>query len=57
MNHDLEVAEKNFSQFASKNTALDIKEQGKAMVEGAAMLPRADDRCGVSASRPQANLF
>jgi capsule polysaccharide export protein KpsE/RkpR len=38
VNHDLEVAEKNFSQFASKNTALDIKEQGKAMVEGAAML-------------------
>ena len=32
------MAEKNFSQFASKNTALDIKEQGKAMVEGAAML-------------------
>jgi capsule polysaccharide export protein KpsE/RkpR len=38
VNHDLEIAEKNFSQFASKNTALDIKEQGKAMVEGAAML-------------------
>jgi uncharacterized protein involved in exopolysaccharide biosynthesis len=35
---DLETAERNFSQFASKNTALDIKEQGKAMVEGAAML-------------------
>jgi capsule polysaccharide export protein KpsE/RkpR len=38
VNRDLEAAEKNFSQFASKNTALDIKEQGKAMVEGAAML-------------------
>jgi capsule polysaccharide export protein KpsE/RkpR len=35
---DLEIAEKNFSQFSSKNTALDIKEQGKAMVEGAALL-------------------
>lgn len=35
---DLEAAEKEFSQFASKNVAIDIKEQGKAMVEGAAML-------------------
>lgn len=35
---DLEAAEQDFSQFASKNTAIDIKEQGKAMVEGAAML-------------------
>jgi len=35
---DLETAEKEFSQFASKNTAIDIKEQGKAMVEAAATL-------------------
>jgi len=35
---DLEAAEKEFSQFASKNTAIDIKEQGKAMVEAAATL-------------------
>jgi capsule polysaccharide export protein KpsE/RkpR len=35
---DLELAEKDFSQFASKNTAIDIKEQGKAMVEAAATL-------------------
>jgi uncharacterized protein involved in exopolysaccharide biosynthesis len=35
---DLEEAEKQFSQFASKNTAIDIKEQGKAMVEAAAEL-------------------
>jgi len=35
---DLEVAEKQFSQFASKNSALDIKEQGKAMMEAAAVL-------------------
>jgi uncharacterized protein involved in exopolysaccharide biosynthesis len=35
---DLEVAEKEFSQFASKNTALDVKEQGKAMISAAAML-------------------
>jgi capsule polysaccharide export protein KpsE/RkpR len=35
---DLEDAEKQFSAFASKNTALDIKEQTKAMVESAAML-------------------
>jgi uncharacterized protein involved in exopolysaccharide biosynthesis len=38
VNQDLETAEKNFSQFASKNTAIDIKEQGKAMVEAAATL-------------------
>src|SRR6201988_171598 len=36
--HDLEESEKDFSQFASRNTAIDIKEQGKAMVEAAAML-------------------
>ena len=35
---DLETAEKEFSQFASKNTAIDIKEQGKAMVDAAAAL-------------------
>jgi len=35
---DLEDAEKQFSAFASKNTALDIKEQTKAMVESAATL-------------------
>ena len=35
---ELESAEKDFSQFASKNAAIDIKEQGKAMVEAAAML-------------------
>jgi capsule polysaccharide export protein KpsE/RkpR len=35
---DLENAEKDFSQFASKNSTIDIKEQGKAMVEAAATL-------------------
>lgn len=35
---DLESAEKEFSQFSSKNTAVDIKEQGKTMVEAAATL-------------------
>jgi len=35
---DLEDAEKEFSAFASKNSALDIKEQTKAMVESAALL-------------------
>jgi capsule polysaccharide export protein KpsE/RkpR len=35
---DLESAEKEFSQFSSKNSAIDIKEQGKAMVEAAATL-------------------
>ncbi len=38
VNLDLEAAEKDFSQFASKNTAIDIKEQGKAMVDAAAIL-------------------
>jgi uncharacterized protein involved in exopolysaccharide biosynthesis len=35
---DLENAEKDFSQFASKNSAIDIKEQGRAMVDAAATL-------------------
>src|SRR5690242_8438729 len=35
---DLESAEREFSQFSSKNSAIDIKEQGKAMVEAAATL-------------------
>jgi uncharacterized protein involved in exopolysaccharide biosynthesis len=35
---DLESAEKDFSRFSSKNGAIDIKEQGKAMVEAAAIL-------------------
>jgi len=34
----LEAAEKDFSAFASKNTALDIKEQGRAMIGAAADL-------------------
>jgi capsule polysaccharide export protein KpsE/RkpR len=34
----LEQAEKDFSQFASKNTALDVKEQGRAMIGAAAEL-------------------
>jgi capsule polysaccharide export protein KpsE/RkpR len=38
VSRDLEAAEKEFSQFSSKNTAIDIKEQGKAMVEAAATL-------------------
>jgi uncharacterized protein involved in exopolysaccharide biosynthesis len=35
---DLDISAKEFSQFASRNTAIDIKEQGKAMVEAAAIL-------------------
>lgn len=35
---DLDTAAKNFSEFASKNTAIDIPAQGKAMVEAAAAL-------------------
>lgn len=35
---DLEAAEKDFSVFASKNTTIDIKEQGKAMIDAAAQL-------------------
>lgn len=35
---DLDIAAKQFSEFASKNTAIDIKEQGRAMVEAAARL-------------------
>lgn len=35
---ELDKAAQTFSQFASKNTAIDIQEQGKAMVESAARL-------------------
>ncbi|MGB2677799.1 MAG: GNVR domain-containing protein [Candidatus Acidiferrum sp.] len=35
---DLDEASRDFGQFASKNTAIDIKEQGRAMVEAAALL-------------------
>jgi capsule polysaccharide export protein KpsE/RkpR len=35
---DLESAENEFSEFASKNTAIDIPSQGKAMIEAAATL-------------------
>lgn len=35
---DLDDAAVKFSQFASKNTAIDIKEQGRAMVDAAAKL-------------------
>jgi capsule polysaccharide export protein KpsE/RkpR len=38
VNQDLEGAEKEFSQFASKNTAINVPEQGKAMVQAAAVL-------------------
>ncbi|MGD0469184.1 MAG: Wzz/FepE/Etk N-terminal domain-containing protein [Terriglobales bacterium] len=33
---DLESSEKQFSEFSSKNNTLDIKDQGRAMLEGAA---------------------
>ena len=36
--NELDASSKAFSEFASKNTAIDIKEQGKAMVEAAAIL-------------------
>lgn len=35
---DLESSEQNFSQFASRNTAIDIEEQGKAMITAGATL-------------------
>jgi uncharacterized protein involved in exopolysaccharide biosynthesis len=35
---DLDASAKEFSEFASQNTAIDIPEQGKAMVEAAAIL-------------------
>lgn len=36
VNRDLESAETNFSQFASKNTAINVPEQGRALVAAAA---------------------
>jgi capsule polysaccharide export protein KpsE/RkpR len=38
INVELESAEKDFSQFASKNATIDISAQGRAMVEAAASL-------------------
>ena len=38
VSQDLESAEKELSQFSSKNATIDIKEQGKAMMEAAALL-------------------
>jgi capsule polysaccharide export protein KpsE/RkpR len=38
VNRDLENAEKEFSEFASKNSAIDVKEQGRAMLGAAATL-------------------
>lgn len=38
VDQDLEAAEKEFSQFASHNATLDIKEEGKAIVEAGAAL-------------------
>ncbi len=38
VNNDLETAEKKFSQFSSKNSAIDVKEQGRAMLGAAAVL-------------------
>jgi len=35
VNQDLEKSEQDFSQFASSKTAIDIKEQGRAMIEAA----------------------
>jgi capsule polysaccharide export protein KpsE/RkpR len=35
---DLESAEKDFSEFASKNTAIDVPQQGRAMIAAAAEL-------------------
>ncbi len=35
---ELEQAEKDFGQFASKNTTLDVKDQGRAMISAAAQL-------------------
>ena len=35
---ELKVSEKEFSEFSSKNGTIDIKEQGKAMLESAAVL-------------------
>jgi uncharacterized protein involved in exopolysaccharide biosynthesis len=38
VDQDLNLAQRNFSQFASKNTTIDIQSQGKAMIEAGAML-------------------
>ena len=53
---DLDSSAKDFSQFASDNTAIDIKEQGRAMVEAAAVIARAPDRGAIGARGTAANL-
>ena len=53
---DLEDAEKQFSAFASKNTALDIKEQTESNGGLGGNLAGANDGCGVRTARPPANL-
>ena len=54
---DLESAEKDFSQFASKNATIDISAQGRAMLEGAASLQGQLDRSGIATGRVKADLF
>jgi capsule polysaccharide export protein KpsE/RkpR len=36
--HDLDQASQDFSQFASKNKTIDLKEEGRAMLQGAATI-------------------
>jgi len=38
VNRDLENAEREFSQFSSKNSTVDVKEQGRTMIEAAATI-------------------
>ncbi len=54
--NDLESAEKQFSQFASKNEAIDIKEQGSAMVRGCRNFAGRIDRRANRIRRTQTDL-
>ena len=53
---DLEDAETQFSAFASKNSALDIKEQTKAMVESAASAAGTTHRLSIGTAESRTDL-
>ncbi len=54
---EMDTAAKNFSEFASKNSAIDIPAQGKAMVEAAASIARSAHRGAVRAERIATDLY
>ena len=56
VSQDLETAEKSLGQFASKNTVINVPDQGKAMVDAAANLQGQLDRGTIRTRRTQTDL-